>query len=103
MRLFFGIEIDNDVKDKIYAFVNSISTNKKELRWVKKDNLHITLQFIGEVEPDKVSKLKELSSKIKFPAFTVNISSLGGFPYLNNPRVLWLGIKKKYQYIKQTI
>jgi len=95
MRLFFGIEILEEIRDKMISFINSLNINSRNLKWVEKENLHLTLQFIGEVNSDVTSKLIELSSNIAFKEFKIDVSSFGGFPYLDKPNVLWIGVKEE--------
>jgi len=65
MRVFIGIDIPDSIKDEIEKRVISKLKNKLDnARFVKKDSLHITLKFIGEVSDDKLEKIK---SSLKRP------------------------------------
>ena len=64
------------------------------LKWVKKDNLHLTIKFIGEISESKVDQVKHTitQSLQHHKTFKIEISGLGIYPHQNNPRVVWLGI-----------
>ncbi len=63
--------------------------------WKAQENFHLTLEFLGEAEPGKVSVI--LNDLIKGAAqsksFSLKVVGLGAFPSLLRPRVLWTGIR----------
>jgi 2'-5' RNA ligase len=61
------------------------------LRWTRPDTWHLTLQFLGDWPENKLSDLKSALECVSGPTgFSVEPGGLGGFPDLNNPRVLFL-------------
>ena len=54
---------------------------------------HITLKFLGEVQPEKVEDIINKLKTIKFEGFSVFLDSIGIFPTENYIRVVWVGIK----------
>ncbi|MFW5799343.1 MAG: RNA 2',3'-cyclic phosphodiesterase [Spirochaetota bacterium] len=103
MRLFYGIELDNEIKNKISEFISDLSYEQegKVIKWVKKDNLHITLQFIGDTNEDIVPELKKLASDISFKSFDVSITKIGAFPYMKKPRVIWAGTEQNMPLFRE--
>lgn len=69
-------------------------TPPKGLKWVEKDNLHLTIKFIGEINNNQVEPIKRIlsDSLADHIAFDIELSGLGMYPHKNNPRVIWLGI-----------
>jgi 2'-5' RNA ligase len=71
-------------------------------RWVDPKNLHVTLQFLGEISQDQalgvLKNLQELSRKQK--PFRVQYRSLGVFPDRKRPRILWIGVSKGEDRLK---
>lgn len=61
------------------------------LKWVNRQQLHITLKFLGERSPELTAKALDALSKITFDPFEIKIDRVGAFPNMNAPRVLWLG------------
>jgi 2'-5' RNA ligase len=69
----------------------------RELRWVDPDLIHITLNFLGEVDretcDEAVSRLAHVAPS--HMAFALEFGSTGAFPERGNPRVLWVGLSRR--------
>ncbi len=89
MRLFIAIDF-NELMHYFVKLQNLLPKNAK-LSLTKK--FHITLKFLGEVQPDKVEEITEKLKKIKFHQISISINSVGIFPSENYIRVVWVGIK----------
>ena len=62
--------------------------------WVRADNLHLTLRFLGEVEPAALERVREamaVAATATAP-FTVDSGGWAGFPSGRPPRVVWAGV-----------
>jgi len=60
MRTFLALDIPSEIKKKIAQEISIISSSKNEaINWVKEANLHITAQFIGEVDPGDIRDIVE--------------------------------------------
>lgn len=97
MRAFLGIDIPNELKQKIIYIQNRLSDF--DIKFVEPENLHFNLKFFENIEEKKVEKLKEVLEKLckQFESFEINICGLGAFPSRNYIRVIWLGVKEGYQ------
>jgi len=94
MRAFIAVACPPDASAKLAQVVERIKP-LGDLKVVEKENIHLTLRFIGDVEEDKLEGLIEALSSVKKPrGFEVCIKGLGAFPGPNNPRVLWAGTEK---------
>ncbi len=93
MRLFTGIEIPDEIKNRLEVLIEHLRPNAS-LKWSPVYNLHITTKFIGEWPSGRLDELKGALRGIK-PAgqVRVEIQGLGWFPNPHNPRVFWAGIK----------
>ena len=60
MRLFFAICLNQETKDKIYNRVASLKEACVDGRFSRKENLHLTLSFLGEVSPARLDELKKV-------------------------------------------
>ncbi|HLC92223.1 MAG TPA: RNA 2',3'-cyclic phosphodiesterase [archaeon] len=87
MRLFVGIEIPKEIREKIAPEL-SLKIPRREFKIVEEKNLHITLCFIGEVPEESAPEIKSRLSEIKFASFRARLEGAGSFP----GRVLWLGL-----------
>ncbi len=101
MRFFIGMFTSR----KLETYANKLKEDISDAvigKWVEPQNLHITLQFIGEIEEDKridiLYNLEEISNL--FGPFNVAYTGLGAFPNTNKPRILWIGISKGTNQLK---
>ena len=92
MRVFIAVEISNEkILEKIQTFQRNVKINAKPTRV---EQIHFTLQFLGEIDDAKCEQIKELLNEISFSEFNVSLKNVGGFPNLRNPRVIWIGLEK---------
>jgi len=89
MRLFIAIDFD-ELKD---YFVEMQKLLPKNARLSLTRTFHLTLKFLGEVQPEKVEKIVDILKNIKFSHFIVFLDSIGIFPTENYIRVVWIGLK----------
>ncbi len=63
------------------------------VRWVDRENVHLTLKFLGGIDERQVQRVKEAMDTLKdAAAFRMDLSGIGAFPSVARPRVLWLGV-----------
>ena len=63
------------------------------VRMIPRDNLHLTLRFLGDVEETRIADIAAALASIGTrPAFDVRLSGLGAFPPRGQPRVLWIAV-----------
>ena len=93
MRTFVAIEVDDKgILQKIRSVQESTSFKANPIRI---DQIHFTLQFLGEIDEEKCEKVKDMLRTITFSQFDLSLKGIGGFPNLKNPRVIWIGADKK--------
>ena len=99
MRVFIAVEIsDVEILKKIQTFQDKLEINAKP---TKIDQIHFTIQFLGEIDEKKCEKVKNVLKKISFPQFELSLEGVGGFPKLNSPRVIWVGTDKGGQKLSE--
>ena len=92
MRVFIAIEISKkEVLKKIQTFQKNVQIDAKP---TKIDQIHFTLEFLGEINQVKYDQVKSVMEKISFSSFDISLKGVGGFPNFKNPRVVWIGIDK---------
>jgi len=93
MRVFIAIEISEaEILKKIQSFQEGLEINAKP---TKINQIHFTLQFLGEIDEVQCEKVKELLRTITFSKFDLSLKGVGGFPNFKNPRVIWIGTDKE--------
>ncbi|MBQ4361362.1 MAG: RNA 2',3'-cyclic phosphodiesterase [Lachnospiraceae bacterium] len=86
MRLFVAVELSDEMKDSITASMHAMKKAGVGGRYVPKQNLHLTLAFIGETL--ETGKIREALSGVRFKPFRLSLDRLGTFGDL-----LWVGMK----------
>ncbi len=92
MRMFVACEIPSKLKDELEDFQNSLKNEKDRIKWVEKQNLHLTMKFIGETEEKDLERIKQSLSSVKFKSFLTSVSDFGVFPHRGHIRVVWMGL-----------
>ena len=96
MRLFFGIFISNDVRERVESAQRQLRSAGEKVKWVEPTNLHITLRFIGDVpdaEAERVGQAAE-GSWDGVPVTPCVFRGVGAFPNPRRPRVVWVGLSE---------
>lgn len=75
IRLFTALSIPDDVKEELYGLRDSLFGAK----WVSKENMHLTLQFIGEVSEQKYHQIKEDLEDIQMTSFELKLGAVSRF------------------------
>jgi 2'-5' RNA ligase len=99
VRLFVAMEIPLEVRDQFAALINELrgadsSFSKNRARWVRPENLHVTLKFIGHVDGGKVDVIRAALAEVRFDdPVEMQFRGLGFFPNGKRPRVFWAGME----------
>jgi len=96
MRLFVSIDLPGGVQEKLYSWLPDLP----DLRYQKKEQLHLTLLFIGESDEDQVCLITERLRSVQFEPFDMVIEGVGAFSGRKNPRVIWAGVKKNDELMR---
>ncbi len=98
MRLFVALEIPAAVRDNLATFIKGMSelseqSERSWVRWVRPENLHVTLRFIGEVADADLDGIRAALSTVRAEApLEIRFRGLGFFPDEDSPTVLWTGL-----------
>ncbi len=94
MRAFLGVEISDSVRNRTWSFIRKARKEQmRGIKFVEKQNLHITLKFLGEVSESRKSKIITALRNFKGEPFSLKISGVGAFPNMEKPRVFWFGVE----------
>lgn len=96
MRIFVGISIASGIREKVVEIQEQLKLAGADVRWVAKDNLHLTLHFCGEVGDKKAQEVIQVCRGIasEVAPFTLEIKYVGSFPPYGDPRIIWTGVEK---------
>ena len=94
MRLFVAVEIPSAVRENLGALLKSLRAVSAQTRWVRAENLHVTLKFIGEVPETKLGAIRGALAGVRSDQPVIlDFRGLGFFPNDKHPRVFWAGIE----------
>ena len=99
VRAFLAIPLPQQLKDSISVIQRHLQTQIADTRWVRPENLHLTVHFFGETKQEALEKIRVsvLSVKLCQWPFLVEVKRLGAFPNLHRPRTIWLDLEPKDQ------
>ena len=96
IRTFIAIPLPAALQQKIHDKIQPLRSRLERglIRWVKAENIHITLKFLGDTRTEELEKLKGLLAKevVEFAPFQLSVRKLGVFPNLSRPNTIWMGI-----------
>lgn len=90
-RVFIAINLPEGVKKKLSSF--QLKWPELPCRWTKKDNLHITLEFLGYLTDEEIVELCQRTRQIasEKPAFTIKLTKISYGPTDKKPvRMVWV-------------
>lgn len=93
MRLFIAINFEEKVKEQLLAMIEMMRPFASRGRFVDKENLHLTLEFLGEVDEGQVSLIKESISTITQDSFCLKFTQVGFFKRPKG-KIYWLGVEQ---------
>ena len=89
IRLFAGLSLPDSIRDHL----NQIKLGLPQARWVERENLHLTLYFIGMVDEPVVEDIDLYLSTLDFKPFELTISGVNCFHSRNKVRSVWAGVE----------
>lgn len=92
MRLFIALNFNNGVKAQINEIISKVKSNCVQGKFVKEEHIHLTVEFLGEVQNNRLDLIKEIMDELEFNTFTFSLSKVGYFKR-HEGNIYWLGIK----------
>lgn len=86
-RLFLALSLP----DALRALLADLAEPLAHVRWTPPEQLHVTLRFLGDVDPAQLDSLTTRLSTIQVEPFLLPIEGVGAFPPKSPPHVLWAG------------
>jgi RNA 2',3'-cyclic 3'-phosphodiesterase len=87
-RWFVAVTLPDAIRDDLAA----LRIEASGIRWTPRDQIHLTLRYIGGADPETVRRLDEGLGHIAVEPFLLTPSGVGRFPPRGNPRVFWAGV-----------
>jgi RNA 2',3'-cyclic 3'-phosphodiesterase len=95
MRIFIGIELAEETREKIVKGLKPFKKIHTSIRWTEPKNIHLTIKFIGEVDDQLAAQIAAALTMAKIPVapFTLRFSGFGKFPAGDDLHIFWAGVE----------
>ncbi|MEO0079245.1 MAG: RNA 2',3'-cyclic phosphodiesterase [candidate division WOR-3 bacterium] len=104
IRCFVAVDTTGEVKEQLSGLLERVkSRTALRVKWVRPEQMHLTLVFLGEVSPDFLESAKAQLAKVvlEFRPIQCQLAGLGAFPSLTRARVLWVGLAQGSEELKR--
>jgi len=93
MRLFIAINLNEEIKDYLMEAIRELQWHAEKGNFTRRENLHLTLVFLGEVDTDRLGAVKSAMNRIHGAPFRLAVSGFGKFKR-NGGDIHWAGVEK---------
>jgi RNA 2',3'-cyclic 3'-phosphodiesterase len=99
VRLFVALQIPDPIRNDYAALLDELrrfdaKASAKKPKWVRPENLHVTLKFIGHTDPAKLDAIVAALAGVRSPhEIRLHFRGIGFFPSAKRPRVVWGGME----------
>lgn len=93
MRLFVAVNLPPDIRERLAAEQDRLRRAQADVSWVRAENIHVTLKFLGETEEKRLDRIRPALFEVARGSapFRIRVSGLGSFGG-RIPRVVWVGV-----------
>ncbi len=101
MRLFVALNTDLN-KEKVFSMEKFLMQRFTNVKWVEKQNLHLTLKFLGEIAEDRIDTISKALDKISalVNPFEFFYNGIGGFPNSNRAKVVFVSTENDEKLVE---
>ena len=94
IRSFLAFDLPSTWKEKMAHISKGKRASYLDVRWVKPENIHLTLVFLGNIPSERIEDLGLVVEDAArgYAPFSVHLHGMGYFPGRGSPRVLWIGL-----------
>lgn len=94
MRVFLAINPPPELRRDAWAATAPLRESPIDVAWVAEPKIHLTLKFLGPLPESVIEALSSAMREIalRHAALMVSVGSVGAFPNLRKPRVIWMGV-----------
>lgn len=92
-RIFVALNVPDEAKNKLFNIVYQLHPDKN-LNWEKKEKIHLTLKFVGDIDDELLPEIKnDLKFLQEYETQKLQITGFGFFFRFKEPKILWAGLK----------
>ncbi len=104
LRLFVAVELPANVRQRLADAADELrGMGLERLRWVRPENIHITLKFLGETPAERRPQIEDAlrAAAEGVAPHELTLGELGKFGGRQNPRVLWVDVRGDVDALKE--
>lgn len=94
IRTFVAVGLDGRLCGRIARRLEPLQTGRRGVRWVKPNQFHFTLSFLGDIDPRQAPGVcaAVADASAGFAPFEIELAGIGAFPNRDRPSTLWIGV-----------
>jgi RNA 2',3'-cyclic 3'-phosphodiesterase len=101
IRSFISIDLeDGKILSQVESIMSSLLSQGADLKPVERENIHLTLKFLGNISATKLGEIKSALAGVTFPPFSLEIKGAGAFPSPKRMNVIWVGIGEGWSQVE---
>lgn len=102
MRAFIAIDLSEEVRIQLAEVIKRLRRTDIKASWVRTENLHVTMKFLGDIDDEFVPELCHMLDRIgeQESYFKVNLKGAGFFPRRGRPRILYAATDQQQRFLE---
>ena len=92
-RCFVAIEFSDEVIKEVARVQGLVSKVKFTGKTTELENLHLTLKFLGEIDDEKLGRVKTALRKTEFDSMKLKLGKVGTFSFHGKPSIVWIKVE----------
>lgn len=94
IRAFVAVVLHEELRAAVAATVERLRPLGRAVAWVPPQNLHVTLQFLGNQSEERLAEAEAALADAAAGRAPIDVTfhGVGAFPGLERPRILWVGL-----------
>lgn len=103
IRTFIAADLPESVCEELAWIQAELRTKKFKFQWVKPENIHLTLIFLGDVDPEMLEGISgAVADTVRcHDPIRLAIQGLGVFPRIKRPRIIWTGMTGEVKILRE--
>jgi 2'-5' RNA ligase len=103
IRTFVAAELTEPFREKVADIQTGLAAKRLNIRWVRPENVHLTLVFLGDIHPRVLDDIHQAVTETarRFAPIHLTAGGLGVFPGIRRPRVVFLGLTGEIEPLRR--
>ena len=102
MRTFLALEVPGEVVAYLEGVIGRLERRTEGVRWVRREGIHITVKFLGEIEEALAERIREALAPLgtRIAPISARLGSLDAFPSRRSARVVVVKLKEGVEQVQ---